>query len=63
MARRRHENGIKYQQRIASEQRNRQPDPAPDAPIPPSVTQLFENVAPQPYTPVDPQSNHEPNEP
>ena len=64
MARRRHENGLKYHQRIASEQqRNRQLDPAPDAPIPPSVSQLFENVAPQPYAPVDPQATHEPHEP
>ena len=58
MARRRHEHGLKYQQRIESELRrgahptrhaepdDRKPDPAPLAPVPPGVTQLFENVAP-----------------
>ena len=64
MARRRHENGLKYQQRIESEQlRDRRPEQAPEAPIPPGVTQLFENVAPQPFAPNDPHSSHEPHEP
>jgi len=58
MARRRHENGLKYQQRIESEQRRanspdhyaapveRQPSSVHPAPVPPGVTQMFENVAP-----------------
>lgn len=58
MARRRHETGLKYQQRIETElQRgvrsgpyvepdDRKPELAHPAPVPPSVTQLFENVAP-----------------
>lgn len=58
MARRRHENGLKYHQRIESElQRSgrrdlagdsdsRQPEPVQPAPVPPGVNQLFENVAP-----------------
>ena len=54
MARRRHENGLKYQQRIESEQlRNRRPDADREAPVPPGVTQLFENVAPE-YTTEEP---------
>jgi hypothetical protein len=61
MARRRHENGLKYQQRIESEQlRDRRPEP-PDAPVPPAVTQLFETVAPPPYAPGDPYPTHEPH--
>ena len=49
MARRRHENGLKYQQRIESEQRRTaRPDSEPEAPVPPGVTQLFENSAPPP---------------
>ncbi len=55
MARRRHENGLKYQQRIESEQlRDRRPEPPPDAPVPPSVTQMFETAAPPPFAPHDP---------
>ena len=66
MARRRHETGLKYQQRIEHEQRrangpdhstepdNRQPDPAPPAPIPPGVSQMFESVAPPLLAPHDP---------
>jgi hypothetical protein len=66
MARRRHENGLKYQQRIENEQRrangpdqaveqdNRQAEPTPSAPVPPGVTQLFENVAPPLLAPHDP---------
>ena len=58
MARRRHETGLKYQQRIENEQRRANPpdhDVEPDAPqpafvqpapVPPGVTQLFETVAP-----------------
>ena len=50
MARRRHENGLKYQQRIESEQlRDRRPEPPPDAPVPPGVTQMFETAAPPSY--------------
>ena len=58
MARRRHENGLKYQQRIESEQlRNRRPDAEGDAPVPPAVTQLLENAAPPPH------ATHDPHEP
>jgi hypothetical protein len=58
MARRRHETGLKYQQRIENEQRRANPSdryvaagdgplsPVHPAPVPPGVTQLFENVAP-----------------
>jgi hypothetical protein len=55
MARRRHENGLKYQQRIESEQlRNRRPEAEPEAPVPPGVTQLLETAAPPPYAPNEP---------
>ena len=61
MARRRHENGLKYQQRIESQQqRDRRQEPAPDAPVPPGVTQMLENAAPPPFTTHDPQKPHEP---
>ena len=67
MARRRHETGLKYQQRIESEQRRanppdhyvaageRQPSPVHPAPVPPGVTQMFENVAPPLLAPSDTQ--------
>ena len=55
MARRRHENGLKYQQRIESEQlRDRRPEPPPEAPVPPGVTQMLETSAPPPTIPHDP---------
>jgi hypothetical protein len=58
MARRRHENGLKYQQRIESEQlRNRRPDPEPEAPVQPGGNQTFETAAPPPFAPNEP---HEP---
>ena len=61
MARRRHENGLKYQQRIESEQlRDRRPEPPPEAPVPPGATQLLENAATPPTTPHDPYAPHEP---
>ena len=61
MARRRHENGLKYQQRIESQQlRDRRPKPPPDAPVPPGITQMFETVAPPPYAPGEPYATHEP---
>ena len=76
MARRRHENGLKYQQRIETEQRNnrtdhyvepddRKPEPTHPAPVPPGVTQLFENVAPPhgTYELHEPHEPHEPDEP
>ena len=64
MARRRHENGLKYQQRIESERlRDRRPEPPPDAPVPPAVTQMFETVAPPPFAPHDPHDPHEPRDP
>jgi len=65
MARRRHETGLKYQQRIESEQRratppddyvapgDRQPTSVQTAPVPPGVTQMFENVAPPLVAPRD----------
>ena len=60
MARRRHENGLKYQQRIESEQlRNRRPEEQPEAPVPPGVTQLLENTAP-PFVTHAPSEPHEP---
>jgi hypothetical protein len=62
MARRRHENGLKYQQRIESEQRERA-EQAPEAPIPAGVTQLLENAAPQPFAPNEPVPTHDPHEP
>ena len=63
MARRRHENGLKYQQRIESEQlRNRSQEPTPDAPVPPGVTQMFETAAPAPYAPTDPHAPHDPHD-
>jgi hypothetical protein len=66
MARRRHENGLKYHKRLESEQQranrpdgssepdNRQPDPAPPAPVPPGVTQMFESAAAPLLAPHDP---------
>lgn len=64
MARRRHETGLKYQQRIESEQhRDKHPAPAPAAPVPPGVTQMLETAAPAPYAPSDPHAPHEPHEP
>jgi hypothetical protein len=66
MARRRHENGLKYQQRIEREQlRNRRTDAEPDAPVPPGVTQLLESAAPPPYAPHDSATyaTHDPHEP
>ena len=52
MARRRHENGLKYQQRIESEQlRDRRPEPPPEAPVPPGVTQMLDTTAPPPHAP------------
>jgi len=65
MARRRHENGLKYQQRIESEQlRNRRLDPEPGAPVLPAVTQLLDTAAP--YAPHDPNATyatHDPHDP
>ncbi len=57
MARRRNEDGLKRQHRIESERQRREapgthpvPDERPDqehqAPVPPSATQPFENLAP-----------------
>jgi hypothetical protein len=75
MARRRHENGLKYHQRIENElQRtsrrvenveadDRKPEPAQPAPVPPGVSQLFETVAPPlmaPNATHDPYDPHEP---
>lgn len=68
MARRRHETGLKYQQRIESERTRANPSEhdvpgdrpspgVPAAPVPPGVTQLFENVAPPLLAPRD---THEP---
>ena len=66
MARRRHETGLKYQQRIENEQQranrpdhsiepdSRQPDPTPAAPVPPGVTQMLESAAPPLLAPQDP---------
>jgi len=62
MARRRHETGLKYQQRIENEQQRAIPSDQYDrgekkpafiqpAPVPPGVTQLFETVAPPPLAP------------
>jgi hypothetical protein len=63
MARRRHENGLKYQQRIESEQlRDRRPEPPPEAVVPPGATQLLENAA-LPYTTHEPREPYEPHEP
>ena len=66
MARRRHETGLKYQQRIESEQlRDRRPEPPPEPPVLPSVTQLLETAAPparaphESYEPTNPRT-HEP---
>ena len=54
MARRRHETGQKYQQRIETEQlRDRRPEPPPEPPVPPSVTQLLETAAPPAHAPHD----------
>ena len=67
MARRRHETGLKYQQRIETEQRRAnppdhyvapgdlQPTSVQAAPVPPGVTQMFENVAPPLLAPRDTQ--------
>ena len=67
MARRRHENGLKYQQRIESEQlRDRRPEPPPEAPVPPGVTQLLETSAPPPTASPEPHASyatHDPHEP
>ena len=64
MARRRHENGLKYQQRIESAQlRDRSPEPPPDAPVPPGVTQMFETAAPPPFAPHEPTDPHDPHDP
>jgi hypothetical protein len=63
MARRRHENGLKYQQRIESEQlRNRRDDAAAEAPVPPGVTQMLETAAPPfiTHAPTEPNEPHEP---
>jgi hypothetical protein len=58
MARRRHETGLKKQQRIEREQRglnardasvepdDRRPERVHREPVPPSATQMFENTAP-----------------
>ena len=58
MARRRHETGLKKQQRIEREQRglnapdgyvepdDRRPEPVHPEPVPPGATQMFENTAP-----------------
>ena len=63
MARRRHENGLKYQQRIESEQlRNRRDDAGSEAPVPPGVTQMLETAAP-PFVTQAPSEPHEPHEP
>ena len=62
MARRRHETGLKYQQRIETEQQratlsdqddrsDQHPAFVQPAPVPPGVTQLFETVAPPPLAP------------
>lgn len=60
MARRRHENGLKYQQRMETEQlRNRRPDGEPEAPVPTGVTRLLENAAP-PYATHAPTEPHKP---
>ena len=61
MARRRHENGLKYLQRIESEQlRDRRPEPPPDSPVLPGITHVFETVAPPSYPPSEPYATHEP---
>lgn len=63
MARRRHENGLKYQQRIESERlRNRRTDAEPEAPVPPAVTQLLETAAPPFYDPHATYATHDPHE-
>ena len=55
------ENGLKYQQRIESQQ-PRQPhaEPPPEAPVPPGLTQLFDTAAPPPFAPREPHEPHEP---
>jgi hypothetical protein len=61
MARRRHENGLKYQQRVESERlKDRRPEPPPAAPVPPGVTQMFETATPPAFAPHD---SHAPNDP
>ena len=66
MARRRHETGLKYQQRIEHERRRTnppdhyalsgdRPSAVSPAPVPPGVTQMFENVAPPLLVPRDTQ--------
>ena len=63
MARRRHENGLKYQQRIENEQlRDRRPEPQPEV-VRPGATQLLEHVAPPLVAPHEPYEPHEPHEP
>ena len=63
MARRRHENGLKKQQRIQREQHvrdapegyvepdDRHPEPVIPEPVPPGATQIFETVAPPTFAP------------
>jgi hypothetical protein len=63
MPRRRNENGLKRQQRIESEQQrriapngyvapdDRAPEEVQPAPVPPGVTQAFENLAPPAIAP------------
>jgi hypothetical protein len=64
MARRRHENGLKYHQRIESQQlRDRRPEPPPDVPVPPASTQLLENIAAPSTTPDDPYAPNATHEP
>jgi hypothetical protein len=75
MARRRHETGLKYQQRIEREQErggrperyvepdDRKPEPVLPAPVPPGVTQLFETVAPPVLAPAAPRDPYDPHEP
>ena len=64
MARRRHENGLKYQQRIESEQlRHRRPDAEGEAPVPPTVAQLFESAPAPTAGPGDPYATHAAHDP
>ena len=64
MARRRHENGLKYQQRIESERlRDRRPEPPPEAPVPAGVTQVLETAAPPPYSTHEPRESYSTHEP
>ena len=64
MARRRHETGLKYQQRIESEQlRDRRPEPPPEAPVPPGVTQVLETAALPPYSTHETHESYSTHEP